>query len=140
MVENKDWQKVDPCDAQILALTTIMENMKTKSFVTVVVTKADAYREKTTNDEFINGLERWFTVKTDKTKVVKGRTYYWCPQHVKEGIWNGMYVTHKPEDHKGKRPNAQNTTVADTQGTDGAANVKIGANRVGNRGSKNMYL
>ena len=32
-----------------------------------------------------------------------------------------MYVTHKPEDHKGKRPNDQKTPVAATQGTDGAA-------------------
>ena len=31
-----------------------------------------------------------------------------------------MYVTHKPEYHKGKWPNAQRTTVAATQGTDGA--------------------
>ena len=76
MTQNKDWHKVDPCDAQIIALTTITENMKSKSGGTVLVTRADAYKEKTTNDEFINGLERWRTVKTDKTKVVKGRTYY----------------------------------------------------------------
>ena len=79
MAENKDWHKVNPREAQILVLTTIMENTMTKSGGTVLVTKADAYKDKTTNDEFINGLERWRTVKTDKTKVVKGRTYYWCP-------------------------------------------------------------
>ena len=121
IVENKDWHKVDPRDAKILSLTTIMENMKSKSGGTVLVTKADTYKEKTTNDEFINGLERCRTVKTGKTKFVKGHTYYWCPHHVKEGMWNGMYVTHKPEELKGKRPNAQKTTVAATQGTDGTA-------------------
>ena len=82
------------------------------------------YKKKTTNDEFINGLEHWHTVKTDKTKVVKGRTYYWCPLHVKEVMWNGIYVTHKPKDHKRKIPNSQRTTVEATQGTDGAANKK----------------
>ena len=50
IVENKDWHKVDPRDAQILALTTIMENMKSKSGGTVLVAKADAYKEKTTNN------------------------------------------------------------------------------------------
>ena len=75
MVEKKDWHKVNPRDAQILALTTIMENMKSKSGGTVLVTKADTYKEKTTNDEFINGLEIWLNLKTDKTKVVKGHTY-----------------------------------------------------------------
>ena len=83
MAENKDWYKVDLRDAQILSLTTIMDNMKSKSSGTVLVTKADAYKEKNTNNEFINGLECWRTVNTDKTKVVKGRTYYWCPHHVK---------------------------------------------------------
>ena len=121
MVEKRYWHKVDPRDAQILALTTIMENMKTNSGGTVLVTKADAYKEKTTNDELINGLECWRTVKTDETKVVKGRTYYWFPHNVKEGMWNVMYVTQKPEDHKGKRPNAQKTAVAATQGTNGAS-------------------
>ena len=32
-----------------------------------------------------------------------------------------MYVTHKTREHKGKRPNAQKTTVADTQGNNGVA-------------------
>ena len=36
-------------------------------------------------------------------------------------MWNGMYVTHKPEDHKRKMPNAQKDNVAATQGTDVAA-------------------
>ena len=95
--------------------------MKSKSGVTVIITKDDAYKEKTTNDELINGLERWRTVKTDKTKVVKGRMYYWCRHHVKDGIWNGMYVIHKPEYHKGNSPNAQTTTVVATLGNYGAA-------------------
>ena len=74
MVKNEDWHKVDLHDVQIFALTTIMENMKTKSGGTALVTKADAYKEKTTNNEFINGLKHWHTFKTDKTKVVKGCT------------------------------------------------------------------
>ena len=44
MVENKYLHKVDPCDGQIIALTTIMENMKTNSGGTVLVTKYDAYK------------------------------------------------------------------------------------------------
>ena len=56
MVENKDWQKFGPRDAQILALTTIMENMKSNIGGTVLVIKADAYKEKTTNNEFINDI------------------------------------------------------------------------------------
>ena len=58
MVNNKDCHKVNLRDAQILALTTIMENMKTKSTGTVLVANSDAYKEKNTNDEFINDLKR----------------------------------------------------------------------------------
>ena len=68
MFKNKDWHKVDPRDAQIIALTTITENMKSKSGGTVLVTRADAYKEKMTNDKFINGLERWRTAKTEKPR------------------------------------------------------------------------
>ena len=49
IVENKDWHKVDPRDAQILALTTIMENIDSTRGGTLIVTKADAYKEK--NDQ-----------------------------------------------------------------------------------------
>ena len=28
-----------------------------------------------------------------------GKTWYWCPLHVKEGLFDGLYMPHKPEDH-----------------------------------------
>ena len=39
-----------------------------------------------------------------------------------------MYVTHNPEEHKGKRANVQKTTVAATQGTNGTAKNQYKAN------------
>ena len=41
-----------------------------------------------------------------------------------------MYVTHKPEDHKGRKPNSQKTTVGATQVTDGAAKKEDKSNGV----------
>ena len=29
----------------------------------------------------------------------EGKTWYWCPKHVSPGQYEGLYVTHKPEDH-----------------------------------------
>ena len=29
----------------------------------------------------------------------EGKTWYWCPKHVSQGKYDGLYVTHKPEDH-----------------------------------------
>ena len=31
--------------------------------------------------------------------VKDGKTWHWCPHHVVEGKYDGLYVTHKPEDH-----------------------------------------
>ena len=28
-----------------------------------------------------------------------GKTWYLCPHHVKEGLFDGLYMSHKPEDH-----------------------------------------
>ena len=28
-----------------------------------------------------------------------GKTWWWCPHHKTEGLFDGLYVTHKPEDH-----------------------------------------
>ena len=28
-----------------------------------------------------------------------GETWFWCPHHKIKGQYDGMYVTHKPEDH-----------------------------------------
>jgi len=29
-----------------------------------------------------------------------GKTWYWCPHHKVEGSYDGLYVTHKPEEHE----------------------------------------
>ena len=63
----------------------------------------DAWQNKTTNNDFIDGLARWKINNVGLSKVFHGKTYYWCPHHVKEGKWNGMYVLHCTDQHKGKR-------------------------------------
>ena len=30
----------------------------------------------------------------------EAKTQYWCPKYVVPGKYNGLYVTHKPEEHK----------------------------------------
>ena len=29
-----------------------------------------------------------------------GKNWWWCPKHVIPGRYDGLYVTHKPEDHE----------------------------------------
>ena len=28
-----------------------------------------------------------------------GKSWYWCPYHKKPGLFDGLYMPHKPEDH-----------------------------------------
>ena len=38
--------------------------------------------------------------KTEDSIQKEGRTWYWCPHHKVEGSYDGLYVTHKPEEHE----------------------------------------
>ena len=90
-----------------MALTTMVETMKgNQKGGTVLAFESQnqaAWQNRTTNNDFIDGLARWRIKNVGESKVVDGKTYYWCPHHVKEGKWNGMYVLHHPEPHKSKR-------------------------------------
>ena len=44
-------------------------------------------------------LDDWRMKKDGDSKTMDGKTWYWCPRHVQEGLYDGLYVTHRPEDH-----------------------------------------
>ena len=94
-----------------MALTTMVKTMKGNKKPSVhgnggtvlSVNAQNAWQNKTTNNDFIDGLSRWRIKNVGMSKVFDGKTYYWCPQHMKEGKQNRMYVLHRPDQHKGKR-------------------------------------
>ena len=66
-------------------------------------------------------LDPWRIVKEGATKVVDINTCYWCPRHIKEGFYDGMYVTHPPEKHNewmdrkinwGKKKSSKDSTTS----------------------------
>ena len=44
-------------------------------------------------------LDDWRTKFDGDSKVVAGKTWHWCKRHTQEGVYDGLYVTHKQEDH-----------------------------------------
>ena len=54
-----------------------------------------------------------------------GKTWYWCPHHKKEGLFDGLYMPHKSEDHDicrakkypNKKPHGANTTSSTENST-----------------------
>ena len=54
------------------------------------------------DDEAIEGTTRvnkWRAVKKATTVTRDDKTWHWCPKHVLLGRFDGLYVTHKPENH-----------------------------------------
>ena len=110
MVEQKEWDKVDPRDAQILALTTMVQEMREQHSVNAVsgdrqkqngnnTSETQASNESVDANDKVDGLPRWRITHTGPTKRVDNFTWHWCHHHVKEGKWNGMYVRHPETKH-----------------------------------------
>ena len=41
----------------------------------------------------------WRVVKGHDSVERDGKTWFWCLNHKMDGKYNGLYVTHKPENH-----------------------------------------
>ena len=56
-------------------------------------------------------IPEWRTVKKGALVEKEEKTWHWCPHHYKEGLFDGLYMPHKPEDHdewaKKKKKNAE---------------------------------
>ena len=106
-----EWNKVDPRDAKIMALTTALKDQsETTSDKATTDKKPDG---RMTDDEFFT----WRKTFKGKTAMCKGKEWTWCPHHKKEGHYNGLYYNnHTPETHDawkaGGRRGKGNTTPA----------------------------
>ena len=98
-------EEKDPKDAKILALTTrIDELVEQQERLTVLATNANKqptqYRSGNGQSrDRIQAIAEWKMTKTEETLEKDGKTWHWGPRHVVPGKYDGLYVTHKPEDH-----------------------------------------
>jgi hypothetical protein len=113
MSEAGVWTKVDPGNAIQISLATQMKLLQAK--IDELSTKKTATQEPKAfatggysgnpappPSECIEGTKvlKIRVVKTKDEITINGKPHYWCPKHVdKEGRWNGMYCTHRPEEH-----------------------------------------
>ena len=93
MFSDNKWKISDSKDAKIIALTTKVEQLE-KAFST---TKQPSGPSKPTQSS--SRIEDWRKVKTTYSVEKNGLTWWWCPKHKFEGVFDGLYVRHKPEDH-----------------------------------------
>ena len=102
MAEKKDWLKVNPRAAQILALATKLQTFESNSnenesgaaLATTTGTNTG------TTGGLVSRLPKWRTINSGATKTIDGAQFWWCPNHKhKDGLWDGLYVRHLPEKH-----------------------------------------
>jgi hypothetical protein len=104
------WDKVDPRDAKLLALTTKLAAMEggTKPGGGGSGGHGGGNGGRNNSDrnggvEMVANVEKWRTIKGKGKFTKNGKDWWWCPHHVKEDHWDGLYVRHKPSQHKGWR-------------------------------------
>ena len=142
MVELKEWNKVDPRDAQMMTLVTQLQILTSKQQSAHVAAggppnnQNDLKQNNTwEKKDVVEGtiVEKWRIVKDGDTKIVGGITWHWCPHHVLAGKWNGMYARHSPTDcpsMKGKKANGvvDSAKAAAATATGDAAKVAAQSN------------
>ena len=116
MVDKEVWGQVDPRDTKMLALTTKIDELLKEQAKTAVALATNfenkagsgggggsgskAWKERTTDDKYVDGLLRVRTIKGGPSKIIEGEEFWWCPKHVHpKGLWNGLYVKHHPDKH-----------------------------------------
>ena len=106
MDKKGEWDKVDPREAQMLALVTeVQELRKSRQQQTKPAAALATQGTTDTPADVVPGtrVEKWcVTFDGDHQKTVKGKKYWWCPHHELAGKWKGLYVLHSPDQHKGK--------------------------------------
>ncbi len=119
-----EWNKVDPRDAQIMALTTKLQEKTSTQPLTPVGSNTDSNNAKMTDDEFFNWRKTFKGASVER----QGKTWDWCPHHKKEGHYDGLYYSnHTAETHeawkaKGKRGGGRTPPPTPTNGK---ASLKI---------------
>ena len=95
MVLQKLWNQTNPKDANILVLTTKLENLE--------LTYSTANLGIPTNNPGKSNPwepEDWQITNTGPKIEKCGKTLYWCPHHKgNKNQWESMYINHEPTDH-----------------------------------------
>jgi len=105
-VSSNRWEYSDPKDAKIIALSTKLEELEKQVNLSAHSTQSQQSNSKS-NDNKSGGnnskyltIEDWRMKKGEQTVERDGKTWHWCPKPVSPGRNDGLYVTHKPEDHE----------------------------------------
>ena len=96
MEESGEWNKVNPTDAKLMALSTQLEKLKKENVALASLANEPANSNLSTNNNGSYKIEEWRFIKDGETMDRDGKKWWWCPHHNKG---KGMYVRHPPSEH-----------------------------------------
>ena len=97
MLLAKRWKKTeDPAAKIISALMTKVASLEGK-----VTSSTSNHHANATDSKPKPKLHipEWRTIKKGDKVDKEGKTCWWCPHHKKEGLFDGLYMPHKPSEH-----------------------------------------
>ena len=103
LVKENEWDKNDTSDAKLVALQTRFQkfvNGKSNSSKQNSTSRSTKQQNNKGKDQSKN--TNWKPIdprrctKTSDSKKIDGVQYWWCPDHYKEGEYDGLYMPHKP--------------------------------------------
>ena len=95
MVQAKTWKRTeDPSAKVISALATQVQNLKDQMSQSSALATTAGNQNK---PKLM--IPQWRTEKKGERCDRDGKTWWWCPHHKKEGLFDGLYMPHKPCDH-----------------------------------------
>ena len=94
------WENEDPKDTKIMALITQVQQLveAQKNFTakqTGEVNKSGNYLS----------IKAWRMTKISDSIEKDGKTWHWYPHYKVDGTNDGLYVTHRPEEHEDWKKN-----------------------------------
>ena len=104
-MSSDEWEEKDPKDAKILVLTLRIDELikqQEKWFALATSQKSNPRLKSLNNSQQkdkIQVIVEWRMTKTEEMLEKDGKTWYWCPKYVVPVKYDGLYVTHKQEEH-----------------------------------------
>ena len=85
MIEQRQWQQKELADTKLVALLT--DHLKTSK-------SGDSLGGKSSKTS--TSVEGWRMKKKGDSLERDGKTWHWCPHHKLPGVFDGLYMPHKP--------------------------------------------
>ena len=98
MLLAKRWKKTeDPSAKVISALVTKVASLEGKIASSSSTFQANATDSSSSKPKL--HIPEWRTIKKGEKLDKDGKTWWWCPHHKKEGLFDGLYMPHKASEH-----------------------------------------